>query len=846
MKYRVHVVPHTHFDAEVFMGREETLLLGFSNLRMALCLFKSDPDFRFSLDQVCYIEPYLRRHPEERPFFDQMVRDGRLELTGGMHVMPDLNIPSGESFVRQVVHGRRFFDREFGAKITAGWTLDSFGHHPQVPQLMSKSGFDYTVFQRLMKKGGPSEFRYRGLDGTELPCHWMPVSYAVFEGAPGNLHEFTAFVEPRLAALAAHAHGTNLLALTGADLTPPSASLLHMVRAYNASQDTYELVYSSTREFFSAIDWDESIPVITDDLNPVFQGCYSARIEVKQANRELETLMQNWEKADGMGRILGTGFSIDRRPDAWEKVLFNQFHDIICGSHVDSVFHAAMARYDQARTEAQLNTERQLHSIASEIDTNGSGIPVIVFNTLGWNRDDIVEVSAVYSDADVFELHVLDSRGNAVPSDLLETERFSSGALRITKVLFVAKEVPAFGYEVYRIVPGPDEPAGSGLATSHPLNLREDKDEGWLENEYYRIHFNLWTGNMTELVDKRTGWNVIPEELAIGNTVVKEQDYGNFWQYNGPCKGDAFHPFTDRYPLPDAASNQADFSHNYYGDGNIFTGKSFAQFTIGHPFGSGHYSTLVRLYAGIERVDIETRVLNNDERVRYRVAIPTSISGGRITHEIPFGAIERPEGEYPAQNWIDYADGEKGISLINRGIPGNNVVDGVMMLSVLKCTALKEGYGEIGGFRRGIPTDRGYEKGVEHKFDYALMPHPNDWQHAQSYRRGMEFNVPLLAVNTRKHGGRLPARESLSSCSAANVVLSSVEPEGDSIILRVYEAQGSATLNVSLHLEAEVVSVTETNLTGAVLRGITFDEQSRTIHFDIGAFEIKTFCFALG
>jgi alpha-mannosidase len=846
MRCRVHVVPHTHFDAEVFMGREETLLLGFSNLQMAMNLFKSDPDFRFSLDQVCYIEPYLRRHPEEHPFFDEMVKDGRLELTGGMHVMPDLNMPSGESFVRQVAHGRRFFERECGANITAGWTLDSFGHHPQVPQLMAKSGFDYTVFQRLMKKGGPSEFLYHGLDGTELPCHWMPVSYAVFEGAPGNLHQFTAFVEPRLAALAAHAHGTNILALTGADLTPPSASLLRMVKEYNASQDTYELVYSSTREFFSAIEWDESIPVVTDDLNPVFQGCYSARIEVKQANRELETLMQNWEKVDGIARILGKGFSVDRRQDAWEKVLFNQFHDIICGSHVDSVFHATMARYDQARAEAQLNTERQLHSIASDIDTSGPGIPVIVFNMLGWDRDDVVESSVVFSDPDVFGLQVLDSRGNIVPSDLLETERYSSGALRITKVLFVAKEVPAFGYEIYRIIPGPVGPPSTGLATSHPLNLREDKDEGWLENEYYRIHFNLWNGNMTKLVDKRTGWNVISSEFPIGNTVVKEQDYGNFWQYNGPCKGDAFHPFSDRYPMPDGASNQADFSHNYYGDGNVFTGKAFVQFTIAHPFGSGQYSTRVRLYAGIERVDIETKIINNDERVRYRVAIPTSISGGKITHEIPFGAIERPEGEYPAQNWIDYADGKRGISLINRGIAGNNVVDGVMMLSLLKCTALKEGYGEVGGFRQGIPTDRGYEKGVEHKFDYALMPHPNDWQHAQSYRRGMEFNVPLLSVNGRKQEGRLPAKSSFCSCSAANVVLSSVEPGANSITLRVYEAEGSATTNVSLRLEADVVSVTETDLTGAAIREIDIDGRSGAICFDIGAFEIKTFCFALG
>ena len=87
-----YLVPHTHFDAEVFISREETLQLGFSNLQMAMFLFKQNPDFRFSLDQVCYIEPYLRRHPEEKQFFIEMVNSGRLEITGGMYVMPDLNL----------------------------------------------------------------------------------------------------------------------------------------------------------------------------------------------------------------------------------------------------------------------------------------------------------------------------------------------------------------------------------------------------------------------------------------------------------------------------------------------------------------------------------------------------------------------------------------------------------------------------------------------------------------------------------------------------------------------------------------------------------------------------------
>lgn len=852
MKYRVYIVPHTHFDAEVFMNRNDTLELGFSILQTAMYLFKTDPDFTFSLDQTCYVEPYLRRHPEEKPFLLEMVTSGRLEITGGMHVMPDLNIPAGESFIRQVLHGRRYFENELGVDVKAGWTLDSFGHHPQVPQLMAKGGFDYTIFQRLMKKDGPSEFLYRGLDGTELPCAWTPASYAVLHNPPGNLYEFKKTIEPRLRHLKAHAQTGNILALNGADLSPPDPHLLSMVKEYNACQNEYELVFTSSKEFFSAIDWSDGIPVIEDDLNPVFQGCYSARIEIKQKNRELETLLLDWEKADAMGKLADIPFRNDRRDDAWEKVLFNQFHDIICGSHIDKVFYAAMARYEQAKVEAEQHIELKFRDIASQMDTAGEGIPIVVFNTLGWERCDVVECSVVFSDPDVYDLEVRDSSGTLVPSDLVRPERFPTGGIKKTGVLFIGKNIPAFGYEVYRILPSSGTPVETELKTSHPLNLREDKAEGFLENEFCRIHFNLWNGLMDGFYDKKNRWEILPEDSMYGNTVVKEQDFGNFWQYNGPCKGDAFHPFTDTYPLPHPNAAGVDFSHRYLGDANITTGKAYVEFNIDHPFGSGHFSTRVRLYPGVERVDVRTTLRNEDERVRYRAVLPTSIRNGTITHEIPFGAIDRPEGEFPAQNWIDYSDGEKGIALLNRGLPGNNVVDNVMLLSLLKCTALKEGYAEIGGFKLGVPTDRGYEKGIEHIFEYAFLPHAGDWRSGACCRRAMEYNTPLIALNTLKQKGRLPARKSFVQCPDKNIVLSCFKPgegapedgaklEQKALTLRVYECEGKPAEHASLRFNFNVNRIEETNLAEKKQNDIVFDSSKGDIELSIGAFEIKTF-----
>ncbi len=169
----------------------------------------------------------------------------------------------------------------------------------------------------------------------------------------------------------------------------------------------------------------------------------------------------------------------------------------------------------------------------------------------------------------------------------------------------------------------------------------------------------------------------------------------------------------------------------------------------------------MRLYAGLPRIDIVTDLLNREERVRYRAVFPTTLAGGTITHEIPFGAIERPEGEYPAQNWIDLSRDGHGLALLNRGLPGNAVLGGTLALALLKCTALQEGYGEGGGWKYGTPTEEGFEKGVRHSFAYSLLPHAGDWRAARLWRAGQELNTPLLAGAVRS-AARAPCRPALA------------------------------------------------------------------------------------
>src|SRR5215813_2042782 len=135
----LYYIPHTHWEGAVFKTREEYLDVGLINILKAVRLLQQYPDYKFALDQVAYFRPFLERYPEEAAAFRKFVAEGRLEIVGGMDVMPDEVKPGGELFVRQMQYGKRYCREELGVEVTVAWFLDTFGHHAQMPQLLHQA-----------------------------------------------------------------------------------------------------------------------------------------------------------------------------------------------------------------------------------------------------------------------------------------------------------------------------------------------------------------------------------------------------------------------------------------------------------------------------------------------------------------------------------------------------------------------------------------------------------------------------------------------------------------------------------------------------------------------------------
>jgi alpha-mannosidase len=825
------LIPHTHWEGAVFKTREEYLEMGLPHILTAVRLLKEHPNYRFALDQVEYFRAFLERYPEEADAFRKFVAEGRLQIVCGLNVMPDDNMPSGESFIRQMLYAKGYCRDALKTEVTVGWLLDTFGHHAQLPQLLRLAGYHSFWFSRGVEDRSkmPSEFLWQGLDGTRIPAFWLPFSYGHLYGPPKDLPGFSKFMVDRWNALAPFSRGGDRVGLAGVDVSEPELYVPALVEQFNASANKpFLLRIGVPTDFEAVVARQTDLPIITGERNPLFQGIYSSRIELKQRMRETERLLTTAEKFGALANWLGARSDEQLIWRAWEPALFNVTHDLTSGVMTDHVYADTVRSYDFTKRLGEEMVQTRLGNILARINTQGEGVPLIVFNTLAWTRTDIAEGDVGFAHGGLQSFDVLNSAGKSIPTQLVEADRFEDGGLCRIKFAFVAHDVPALGYLVYHVVPSKSPQA----AESKPS---EASGSCPLENDFYRASVDPKTGSLTSLRLKKDDWEAL---AGPANVVAREVDNGDFWELYHNLDGGQNVIMTRPLNVPKAG--EAQFSTEYAAkNGSLIKGKVFSEIQTQHPLGSNTFATTIRLYQGISRVDFETRILNNDKFVRYRLLVPTSVQNGRNVQEIPFGAIERPTAqEFPAQNWIDYSDSSRGVTLLNRAMPGNNVADGTLMLSLLRSSRIQS-YGIGGGFE-GQGSDSGLELGQERTLHYALVPHLGDWSASGAYRAGLEFNNQLIVRKSETHAGSLPNRWGLLDVSPANVVVSTLKPAKDgSMVIRVYEAGGHDTQDAIISIHGKVLFAHEANLMEDA--GAELKVEKDVLRFYLRRFEIKTF-----
>lgn len=485
----VFAVPNAHIDPVWIWGWREGMREVVATFQAAVERLEADGQLRFVASSAVYYAWVAELEPELFARISSLVRAGRWELVGGQWVEPDCVLPAGESVCRQFLYSQRFLRERFGRTARVGYNVDSFGHAATLPQLLTKAGLDAYVMMRPQEHERPLPgclFWWRGVDGTAIRTFRIPGSYQTGvadredpEGAQRRVvHERAGEALKR-----SEAEGTPMMVFVGVGdhgggpTTAAIASLREVAKKTGGAVD-----FATVSEFFTAAPVS-GLPVVEGDLHMRAVGCYSVVAAVKDRNIRCETALveaELWASLSRMatGTAPGTGGQL---AEAWKRVLFNQFHDSLCGTCSIEAFEAVEDFYGFARSTADTveakatqalarltgtwipGAQRADRSSSADLYSAGLPVPVVAFNPLAWPVRALLELPHPAGRVRVNDQDVV-----VQPVGSREATRYEHHGL-------VAVELPAAGLQVLwlddtpggrpaRPDPGSAHVSGAGVA----------------------------------------------------------------------------------------------------------------------------------------------------------------------------------------------------------------------------------------------------------------------------------------------------------------------------------------------------------------------------------------------
>ena len=721
-------IGHTHIDVAWLWTLAQTREKTQRSFSTVLSLMKKYPEYKFMSSQA-QLYAYLKKEsPETYEEVKQMVAAGRWEVEGAMWVEADCNLTSGESLVRQVLFGKRFFKQEFGVESKVLWLPDVFGYSAALPQILKKSGVDRFVTSKISwneTNTMPNDmFRWRGLDGTEIFSYFLTAQEKHLGRKPQNFTTYNANTTPSVIAGTwdrfQQKEFTDQVINTfghGDGGGGPTAEMLELRRRMeNGFGSLPNARIGTAGEFLDHVaalaENDPELPVWSGELYlELHRGTYTTIARNKRNNRKSEQAYQFAELLSSMDSVLTDApYPQEKLNAGWETILLFQFHDIIPGSSIREVYEECDVTYPKVLAAAQDITDNAANSIASNVKTDGG---VLVFNPHSFVGSAPVSVDG-------------------------ETR--------------YVENIPAKGYAVVT----PKTPDGSVVL-----------GEKTLENKFLKVTFDE-NFNMVSIYDKDADREVIDTAKGPGNQLEVYEDYPRDW--------DAWEISNyyrrNRYTIDDVTSVEP------VRDG------ARAGFKVCRRFLDSTVEQHIWMYEDVKKIDFETVIDWKQDQLMAKVAFPVTINSNRATYEVQFGTLERPthsntswdaaKFEVCAHKYCDFAEYGYGVAMLNDCKYGHDIHDGVMRLTLLKSPTYPN---EV--------ADR-----CMHYFTYSIAPHQGDYREAGIVRMAYDLNKPMTAVTLGAQEGKLTDSYSLVSVSAPNVILETVKKaeDSDAMILRMYEA----------------------------------------------------------
>lgn len=768
-QYRFHMIGNAHIDAPWLWPWPEAMSVVHSTFRSALDRMNEYPDFAFTASSAQFYAWVAATDPAMMAEIQKRVAEGRWDVVGGWWIEPDVNIPNGESLVRQGLYGQRLFQQLFGHIATLGYNPDSFGQTGTLPQILKLQGMRGYVFKRPMapeKKLPGDLFWWEGADRTRVLAYRIPLDSGFEDFLPYWVRQFiTNLPEPAKDLMIFYGAGDH-----GGG---PTKALIQSILKMQKEAGAPVLFFSTPDRYFDEVSKLGGLPVVAGELQHHSVGCYTAVSEIKKDNRITEAALATSEKvAELASAVAGFDYPQSDLTAAWKKVLMMQFHDSISGTALPEHYRVSRHAYGYAQEVANQTLSLAMQKIAWEIPTTDPGSEyLVVFNPHAWDALLNVEYDLGWDDWTGREVKspLEDDRGNRVPHQWTQASTVYDRRL---KLIFQAP-VPALGYRQFRL--------RKNLAAPPPASAVHATEKG-LENEHLRVTFR--DDGTLSVYDKDSNGEVFQ---GAGARAVVLDDRSDTWSHG-----------VRAYTQEVGAFGVARFQV-------LENGPVRAVVRVRTSYGTSSLQTDWMLYSGARALEARVTLDWHEHLKILKFSFPVNVNHPRPTYEVAYGYQERrAEGdEDPGQRWIDLSGGragkEYGLAVINDAKYGYSVQGNDMRISIVRGAVYAQHEpAKLAPNGNYIWQDQG-----EQSFRMMLLPHAGAWQDAGVVRRAEEFTAPATVFYQGIHRGARPLSASFMSVDVPNVVVSVVKKseDGNDLIVRCYETAGrevKATLNLGL------------------------------------------------
>jgi alpha-mannosidase len=735
-------------------------------------LFEKYPDYIFNWTGANRYRLMKEYHPEDFETVKEWVAKGRWFPAGSAWEENDVNVPSSESLIRQLLFGHDFFMKEFG-KESCEFTLpDCFGFPASLPSVLAHCGLKGFSTQKL----------------TWGSAVGIPFNVGVWEGPDGNSVVAALNCDPYVSKI------TNNLAVSDrwaqridedgaksgvyADYSyygvgdqggaPTDKSVEWIEKAVNTKGPVQVVSARSDQMFLDLTDAERArLPKYKGDLLLTQHSAGSITSEgyMKRWNRENEKLADAAERASVAAWLLGAApYPREKLHRAWELVLACQFHDMLPGTCHPKAFEYAWNDEIIAMNSFAEALQDAVGAVARGLDTQCEGTPLVVYNPLSIEREDVVDAEL---DAGTVSTapQVFDGAGKAVPTQVISND---GGKCHF---IFLAK-APSVGFAVYSVKPSQAAAAGS------PLKVGERS----LENDRYRVTLND-AGDIASVFDKSAGRELFSEPARQAFLAEKPALYPA-WNMDWKDRTNAPRGYVDGPAEIRVVEN----------------GPVRVAVEVKRKAENSIFTQTIRLAAGTagDRVEIANHVDWQSAGCSLEAVFPLTVANPLATYNWDLGKIQRGNNdpkkyEVPSHNWFDLTDssGRYGVSILSDAKYGSDKpTDNLLRLTLL--------YTPETGRRRYY--EQRWQDWGRHDFVYGIYGHKGDWREGGSDWQAARLGQPLMAFVTEPHPGKLGRSFSLLHLNSDDIAVRAIKlaEDSDQVIVRLQELDGSKRHSVAL------------------------------------------------